>query len=63
MGYTIELSVLHELSLRGETAASASVLAGEAPGSPPSLVKPDPPLLPKAADTSAVPSPSPSATA
>lgn len=41
MGYTIELSVLRELSLRREAAASA-VLPGEEPaGDPPSLVEPD----------------------
>jgi hypothetical protein len=42
MGYTIELSVLHELSLRGEVAPGVPVSLGEAPGGdPPSLVEPD----------------------
>ncbi len=42
MGYTIELSVLHELGLRREAAAGAPVPLGEAPaGDSPSLVEPD----------------------
>jgi hypothetical protein len=63
MGYTIELSVLHELGLRREAALGAPVPLGEAPaGDPPSLVEPDSPLR-EATHTSTGSSPSLPATA
>jgi hypothetical protein len=59
MGYTIELSVLHELSLRGEAVSGVPVLLAETPaGDPPGLVEPDSPLHRGAAHTLTGSSPS-----
>jgi hypothetical protein len=57
MGYTIELSVLHELALRGETAPGASAVPTEAAaGNPPGLVESDSSPRRAAAHTSTGPS-------
>jgi hypothetical protein len=59
MGYTIELSVLHELSLRGEVAPGVPVRLGETPaGDQPGLAEPDPAPQRAATHTSTGPSPS-----